>query len=326
VEDVSYPNQHALGDDVATAGQFSPSDRIQVNRGAVCGIAAHPDGSKLFVINHADDSVSAIDTETGAPVETLTGIDEPFAVAISGTRAYVSTVSAAYDAIVAIDVDTDRVVAKHPVEHSVRDLAVSPDGRRVYACRTAAGGADIVVLDTESGGAEVIDLAAQAAVTTECVRVSPDGSRLYVAIDGPAGAALAVIDTDRRQVVGAVQSSLPVRDVAVSPCGGTVYLLSCGADFCAVLDAVDTTTHRVTGTAKFAQVNGLAAQLALSSDGARAYLVGERGVVVLSTASQDVIGTIAVGVEPSCVTESPDGKRLYVADYGGAISVFATTG
>jgi hypothetical protein len=31
-----------------------------------------------------------------------------------------------------------------------------------------------------------------------------------------------------------------------------------------------------------------------------------------------------VGAQPSCATESPDGNRLYIADYAGAITVLTT--
>jgi DNA-binding beta-propeller fold protein YncE len=59
----------------------------------------------------------------------------------------------------------------------------------------------------------------------------------------------------------------------------------------------------------------------LSRDGRRAYLVGDSGVTVWSTATHDVIGSIVTGAQPSCATESPDGNRLYIADYAGAITV-----
>jgi hypothetical protein len=34
-----------------------------------------------------------------------------------------------------------------------------------------------------------------------------------------------------------------------------------------------------------------------------------------------VIGSIAVDGDPSCAIESPDGKRLYIADYAGTVTV-----
>ena len=62
------------------------------------------------------------------------------------------------------------------------------------------------------------------------------------------------------------------------------------------------------------------AQLTVSRDGERVYLVGDQNVTVLSTATQDVIGSITVADQPSCAMESPDGKRLYIADYAGTVT------
>lgn len=320
--DVRYFDDREV-DDSDTTLEFSLVDQISVCHGAVSGIAAGSAGGRLVVTNCAGDSVSSIDTGNGTRIRTTSGLTEPFAIAVAGTRAYVSTASAAYDSIVVIDLDTDRVLGVHPVAHSVRDLAVSPDGRRIYACRTAACGADVAVVDTVTGHVDAIGLSAQPGTVADCVRVSPDGSRLYVATDGPGGAELAAIDTAEQRVIGAARIGLPIRDVALHPHGGTAYVLSCGADFAAVLDVVDTATTKVIGTGKIAEVDGLATQLKLSGDGQLAYLVGERAVVAVSTATHDVIDTIAVGNQPSCVTESADGSRLYIADYAGTLSVIA---
>ena len=137
--------------EIVNAPGFTVEAEIAVQRGAVSGIAVSPDGTRLMVTHYGDDSVSLIDTGDGEVAQTVVDIDEPFAVAVSDTpqrRAYVSTVSAAYDSILAFDMDDNRVVAAHPVAHSVTDLAVSPDGRHVYASRTAVNGADVAILDT----------------------------------------------------------------------------------------------------------------------------------------------------------------------------------
>jgi YVTN family beta-propeller protein len=329
VSDVSYVNRGEPVDDalleVGDAPGFSAVAEIPMP-GAVSRIAVSPDGARLLVTHYGDNSVSLIDTCDHSIAQTVVDADEPFAIAIAdahGACAYVSTVSAAYDSILAFDVDNKRVIAAHPVAHSVTDLAVSPDGKNVYASRTAVNGADVMVLNTETGTDDAIGIAAAPGTTTECVRVSPDGSRLYVAANGPSCAELVVVDVQQRRVANTIEIGSPIRDIALSPDGATAYVASCGPDFGAVLDVVDTGTHSITSTCKVGEITGFITQLVLGGDGKRAYLVGDESVTVLSTLTHDVVGAIVVGPQPSCVVESPDGNRLYVADYAGMVTVLA---
>jgi YVTN family beta-propeller protein len=330
---------------------------ISVDSGPISGIVASPDGSRLMVTNYGGDSVSIIDTDSCRVLETVSGVQEPFAIAAAGpkgpgslapNRVYVSSVSRAYDSIEVIDVSTNTVVATHPLALSVSDLVVSADGRYVYASRNGTGGTDVAILDTTTGRIEVIDIAGPGTIT-QCVRTSPDGGRLYVGTNGPAGGRLVVLGASsddrssgrarwRRKkpirsrttglsgliVTGVVEIGLAVRDVAVSPDGandGRVYVASCCPEVGAVVDVVDTRTNKVTSTRKLGEISGNLTGCTLSRDGDRAYLVSDDGITVLCTLTQDVIGTVAVTEQPSCVVESPDGKRLYVADYSGAVIV-----
>jgi DNA-binding beta-propeller fold protein YncE len=296
----------------------------------VSGIAVTPDGATLVVTHRGDDSFSLIDTAKGAVAEAVVDIDEPFAVAISDTpsrRVYVSSATAAYDSVLAFDTDANRVVATYPLAFSVTDLAVSPDGRYVYAGRTGANGADVSVLDTATGHDDAISVTTYPGASTGCVRVSPDGRRLYVAVNGASTAEFVVIDARQNRVLSTVEIGSPIRDIALSPNGSTAYIGSCSADFGTVLDVLDIGDVRdvgklaVTGTYKFGDVAGLLAQLTVSRDGQRVYLVGDQSVMVLSTTTQDIIGTIEIDGQPSCAIESPDGKRLYIGDYAGAVTV-----
>jgi DNA-binding beta-propeller fold protein YncE len=191
----------------------------------------------------------------------------------------------------------------------------------VYATRTAVNGADVAILDTTTGTEDAIGIAATAGTTAQCVRVSADGRRLYVAANEPFAAKLVVIDTHSNRVLNTTEIGSPIRDIALSPDGATAYVGSCGPDFGAVLDVIDTRTGTVASTYKIGEIAGRLTQLALSRNGRRAYLVGDASVTVWSTSTNDVIGSIVVGAQPSCVTESPDGNRLYIADYAGAITV-----
>jgi YVTN family beta-propeller protein len=312
--------------EIAHAPGFTVEAEIAVQRVAISGIAVSPDGTRLMVTHYGDDSVSLIDTRNGMVAHTVVDIDEPFAIAISdkGDRAYISTVSAAYDSILAFDTDDGRVVASHPLAHSVTDLAVSPTGQHFYASRTAANGADVAILDTETGKEDSIGIAAAAGTTAQCVRVSPDGRRLYVAANGPFAAALVVVDTHSNRIANTIEIGSPIRDIALSADGATAYVGSCGPDFGAVLVVVDVRSMSVANTYKIGETAGRLTQLVLSRDGQRAYLVGDASVTVWSTSTRDVIGSIVTGAQPSCATESPDGNHLYIADYAGAITVLTT--
>jgi DNA-binding beta-propeller fold protein YncE len=297
---------------------FTAVRKIATGRGAVSGMAMSSGGGQLTVTHHGDDSVSLINATNGAARLTVTDVDEPLAVAMSGQRAYISSVSAAHDEVLALDTDSEYVVAAYPVAFGITDLAVSPSGRYVYAARTGDDGAHIAVLDTATGNENSVSISA---TSINCVRVSPDGRRLYVAANGASTAELVMVDTQRYRVVGTVDIDSPIRDIALSAEGAIAYVASSGPDFGTVLDVVDTRNAAIEATYKIGDAAGMLAQLTLSRNGERAYLVGDQHVTVLSTASLEVLGSITVGDQPSCAIESPDGERLYIADYAGAVTV-----
>jgi YVTN family beta-propeller protein len=338
------------------AAPGSPIVDIAVNNGPISGIVASPDGTRLMVTNYGRDSVSVIDTDACRVTETVAGLNEPFAIAMGShdaDRAYVSTASPAYDSIAVIDVSTNTVTTTHPLALSISDLAVSPDGKYVYASRNGSrGDADFAVLDTATGCVEAIGLAdvfkdfsadfsKAPGTTTECVRVSSDGGRLYVGTNGPAGGQLVMIGIDaeradghaggrtRRRpkssthwrVIDTVGVGLPIRAVALSPDGAVAYVASCAPELGAVIDVIETRTAKVIGTRKIAEISGILTGLTLSGDGDRAYLVSDDSIKVLCTLTYDVIGTVGVANQPSCVVESPDAKYLYIADYSGKVTV-----
>lgn len=307
--------------------------QIPVRNGPISDIGINHDGSRLVVANHGGDTVSIIDTDARRVLQTVAGLHEPFAIAVSGgdaPRAYVSTATTAYDSIDVVDLATNARIATHPLARSVSDLTVSADGRFVYASRNGARGADVTVVDTTTDDFEVIDLATAPGTTADRVRISPDGRHLYAATNGPSGGELVVIETraqaDGRvggccHIVGAYELGLPIRDVALSGDGGTAYVASCGPVVGAVLDVIDTRTRKITGTRKLSELAGPLTRLTLSRDGRRAYLVSDDRVAVVCTRTHDVMGEIKTGKHPSCVVESPDGRYLYTAGHSGVVAV-----
>jgi DNA-binding beta-propeller fold protein YncE len=291
------------------------------NRGPIADVAVGHDGTKLFVTHFGADSVSVVDTKDwhGRRID---AVNEPFGIAVSPAgdgRAYVATVaqSGAYDTVSVVDTDTRTVIATHPVAVAANQLAVDPDGKRVYVAGAGRHGAEVAVVDVIASAVTTIGLAAASALA---LCVDAGGDRLYVATTGPAGGGLAVIDLEANRVVATIGAGAPIRAVAMGPGRGTVYLLRYDDDRGGLVDVVDTARKSVV---RSIEVGGVPTALTIGADGAHAYVVGETQVDVIRTATGEFVDALSVDTRPSSVAVSPDGTRLYVADYDGQIVAFA---
>jgi DNA-binding beta-propeller fold protein YncE len=85
-----------------------------------------------------------------------------------------------------------------------------------------------------------------------------------------------------------------------------------------VLHVVDLVANRVTAAVS---VGVAPTQLALSSDGSRAFVVDYGQVHVFCTENRAVTGSVSVGARPACVAVGPE--RLYVADYAGGVTSYS---
>ena len=290
---------------------------VDVRRGPIGDIAT--DGTTLVVTNCGDDSVSVIHADTLTVESTVSIVGEPFASAATDDRAYVSTTSASYDAVSVVDTDARAVIASYPLAFSVTAVAVSPDGKRVFAGRSGRDHVDIAVIDITSDGVGTIDLARGAGISVDAIRVSPSGKRVYAATTDVRGSRLVVVDAETARVIGTVMIGSPIRDLALSHDGRTAYILSCDPVHGGIVDVIDLTTHAITGTAG---IGGFPMQMTLSAAGTRAFIVDSDHVAVLCTKTHEV-DVITVGAQPSCLAVSPNGDRLYVADYAGVVTALS---
>ncbi len=311
-------------DDVVAYGSTSPRTRIvdtvTVDRGPIGGLAVTADGARLLATNYGDDTVSVIDTASATVVATVFHADEPFSVAVgpAGTaRAYVTAGSMALDAVLAIDVDSAEVTGCYPVAMGIGEVVADPMGSRVYATRAGSSGIEVLALDATMRPAGVVQVSASPAAAVACLRISPDGRRLYVAVRQPTGDTVTVLDRELN-VIDTIKVEATVVDVAVSPGGSRLFVATCGADGRGAVHVVDARTHAV--GAGFV-VDTQLIQMFLSRDGERAYLVTAAGVLVMCARTNEALGTLVATTAPSCAVESPDGSRLYIAGFDGAVTV-----
>jgi YVTN family beta-propeller protein len=289
---------------------------VAVRRGPIGDIAA---GAAVVVTNYGDDSVSFLNPETLAVEDTIGVPGEPFAAVVSDDRAYVSTSSASHDAVSVIDTNTRTVLATYPLAFGVTALAVSPDGKRVYAGRNGHDHVDVAVIDTTAERVGTIDIATGAGIGVDAIAIDPTGKRLYVATTDARGSQLVVVDAETARVDRKVWVGSPIRDLAFAD--GTAYALTSDRVRGGAVSVIDMSTNRITDTIELGI--GAPTQMTLSPDNTRAYVVDYDHVAVLCTLSHEVVNTITVDARPSCVAVSFDGGRLYVADYAGDVSAFS---
>lgn len=288
--------------------------RAAVGQGPVGDAAVGPQGV-VVVTNAGARSVSVLDTATGRTTATVAVDGDPFAVATSDGRAYVSVASDAHDAVWVIDLLTHAVIGTYPLAFSVSALTVSPDGKRVYAGRIADDHVDVAVIDITAERVGTIDIARGAGLGIDAVRVDASGKRLYVAVTDPRGSRLVVVDTETARTVRTVTVGAPIRDLALAD--GTAYVLTSDRSRGGVLCVVDVAAGRVTETLA---LGGAPTQMGLSADGTLAYVVDYDEVAVISTLSLKVIDTVDVDARPASAVADADG--LCVADYAGRVTTF----
>jgi DNA-binding beta-propeller fold protein YncE len=290
---------------------------VAVRRGPIGDIAAV--NGAIVVTNYGDDTVSLLSADAFAVNGVIAVPGEPVGVVVTDDRAYVSTSSWNHDAVSVIDTAARAVIATYPLAFSVTALAVSPDGKRVFAGRTGDDYVDVAVIDITAERVGTIDIATGAGMGLDAVKVDATDKRLYVATTDARGSALVVVDLETTAVERTVQVGAPIRDIAFAD--GTAYVLTSDRLCGGVVNVIDAATGEITGTVELGI--GSPTQLTMSADDARAYIVDYDHVAVLCLQTLEVINTISVSARPSCVAVDCEGGRVHVADFAGGVTVFA---
>ncbi|KRE27642.1 hypothetical protein ASG82_14760 [Mycobacterium sp. Soil538] len=286
-------------------------DTIEVGE-APDGVAFSPNGTRAYVANALDNTVSVIDTATNSVTATIAVGEMPRGVAVNpaGTRAYVTNL---LDGTVSvIRTSTNTVVATIPVGTSAERVAVSPGGTRVYVIGSQENGSTLSVISAASNTVlSKIFLNG----TGYGLAVNPQGGSVYVAtqidwldkVDIVTNA-VTHVDTNAGWLSGIAFNSLGTRVYYASRDDGTVTVRSTNTD--AVIATIN--------------VGEDPRGVAMSPDGTRLYVVNKEDdtLSVIRTSTNTVLATIDVGDSPNEVAISPDGTRAYVTNsFNDSVSV-----
>lgn len=214
---------------------------------------------------------------------------------------------------------------------SIRPLAVTPDGGRIY------------VSDISSDNLFVVDVRTNTVASVPSsfyvlgnIATAPDGRHVYVvsyfydvSCGCASGGAVSVIETSTNALAARIRVGENPGGIAVAPDGKRAYVTSDSST--GSVSVIDLLTNAVVGNPT--PVGDGPYSLAVAPDGKRIYVgnIRSNSVSVIDVATNKVSDNIPVGPNPTAVAVTPDGKRLYVVNghYGsnpdfGTVSVIDT--
>ncbi len=252
------------------------------------GVAAAPDGSRLYLSNESTEELDIVDTKTLKVTNSIPLSGRPNNVAIhgNGERLYVA-IQGTGGGVDVIDTVNEEHVKFIRILRGVHNTFITPDSKYVVAGSTGGGGATAIDTELER---PVWTIYFEGGVRPFTFDTNPDGStrNMYVQITNHHG--FAVVDWEQRKEIGRiVQPDIPQTE-------RNAYGIQ-GAPSHGIKVAPDGTS--IWSTSK---ING--------------------HVYAYSLPDLEYLGGVPVGVVPDWLTFTPDSQYLYVANaHSNTVSV-----
>ena len=244
------------------------------------GVAAAPDGSRLYLSNESTTTLDIVDAKTLKITKKipLTGHPNNVAIRKDGRRLYVA-IQTPDGGVDVIDTVAQERVKFIRVLRGVHNTFITPDSKFVVAGST--GGSVATVIDTATE-LPAWSIHFEGGVRPICFETNPDGStkRMFVQVTNLHG--FAIVDWDKRKEVGRI--TLPDVPPAERNSDGIQ-----GAPAHGILIAPDGKTLWSTS-----KINS--------------------HVYAYSMPDLKYLGGVRVGKVPDWLTFTPDSKKLYVAN------------
>lgn len=182
-------------------------------------LVASPDGERLYVVATIDNAVGVVDVASGTVAESIAVAAGPSDLALSADGRFLYVVTE--NNLTVVSTDTNQVGPERRIGDSPRNVAVAPNGERVYM----TDGDALYVIDARE---HVLD-SATGIVGPRALAVTPDSREVYVATES---GSVVVFDaaahrTEPAIEVGSGAVNLVIADTPGS-CGAAAE--ACGGD------------------------------------------------------------------------------------------------
>ena len=285
------------------------SKTIIISELSACVYTANMGGRSVSVI-----AVPAHTVSDTIPVGTYA---HDVAVSKDGKLVYV----AAYNAgsVKAFDVLTHNLVANiYTGYYGCKGVAITPDGKKVYATTNMESSSRVVVIDTATN--TIINDTYIGGRHRDYITISPDGKFAYNSIRS--GNDVAVIDTATDTVVTKINVGHGSWQLTPTFDGKYLYVTNTGGN---KISVIDTSTFTVVSQI---DVGGPSLALIITPDDKIAYVFRTDGIVrYIDIATNTVLGSINLGrgLGHGVAAVSPDGKYAYIAGCTNQMSVLDCT-
>jgi YVTN family beta-propeller protein len=196
----------------------------------------------------------------------------------------------------------------------IRDIAVTPDGSRLYI--TNPSNNTLVAIDVQTV-AQIAEITV--GTQPQAVGIVPDGSRAYVANTGSNNVSVVDINPASPTYHTVIQTipvgSAPI-DIEVLPIGPAVYVLNGGSGNVQAIDARpgDATYDQVTSTVNTGTGS---TTIKIKPDGSTMYVTNSIGFEVVNLSSGQITNTVNLGSPGISMDVTPDGSLALVLTQSG---------
>lgn len=210
-----------------------------------------------------------------------------------------------------IDAETGKINQVIPAGAVPKFLAMSPDGATLLVSNWCTW--DVTIIDTATGK---VRNTVKAARYPRGMVFTPDGTSAFVANMG--AHTISKINVETGTISKFANPGKGPRHVVISPDGKFLYVTN---NRSGTVVKLDVNTGAVVGSV---MVGSQPRSMAISTDGLALYVVAYKAhrVVKIDTELMKVISKRKTGYHPIGVAYEPTKHRVWVANYGGTITIF----